>query len=49
MNRSRRFTLPVASGGDGTLSYALSPSLPDGITRDATTRQVTGTPTMATE
>ena len=42
------FTLPAASGGDGTLSYALSPSLPDGITRDAATRHcLTGTPTMA--
>ena len=37
------FTLPVASGGDGTLSYALSPGLPDGVTKDANHR-VSGTP-----
>ena len=38
------FTLPTASGGDGALSYALSPQLPDGLAFDADTRMVTGTP-----
>ena len=39
-------TLPEASGGDGTLSYSLSPSVP-GLSFDAMTRQLTGTPTAA--
>ena len=39
-------TLPAASGGDGTLTYSLSPSVP-GLTFNATTRQLTGTPTAA--
>ena len=39
-------TLPAATGGDGTLSYSLSPSVP-GLTFNATTRQLTGTPTAA--
>ncbi len=38
------FTLPVASGGDGSLTYTLSPALPSGVSRDATTRVVSGTP-----
>ena len=38
------FTLPAASGGDGTLTYMLSPALPDGVSRHATTRVVSGTP-----
>ena len=38
------FTLPSASGGDGTLTYTLSPALPDGVSRHATTRVVSGTP-----
>ena len=38
------FTLPAASGGDGTLTYTLSPALPDGVSRHATTRVVSGTP-----
>ena len=28
-------TLPTATGGDGVLTYALSPSPPDGLTFDA--------------
>ena len=40
------FTLPTATGGDGTLTYALSPTLPAGV---ATTTEaaftVSGTPT----
>ena len=39
-------TLPVASGGDGTLSYSLAPSVP-GLTFNASTRQLTGTPSTA--
>ena len=39
-------TLPEASGGDGTLTYSLSPDVP-GLTFNATTRQLTGTPTSA--
>ena len=36
-------TLPTATGGDGTFTYALTPTLPDGITRTAF--DVDGTPT----
>ena len=36
-------TLPEASGGNGTLTYSLSPNVP-GLTFNATTRQLTGTP-----
>ena len=39
-------TLPTASGGDGALAYALTPSIP-GLTFDAATRRLTGTPTDA--
>ena len=39
-------TLPTATGGDGTLSYSLSPEVP-GLSFDAMTRQLTGTPTAA--
>ena len=39
------FTLPVATGGDGDLTYALTPALPAGVVRDAATREVSGTPT----
>ena len=38
-------TLPEASGGDGTLTYSLSPRLPAGLTFDAATRVLSGTPT----
>ena len=41
------FTLPAATGGNGAISYALTPALPAGVTLDATTRQVSGTPTAA--
>ena len=37
-------TLPQATGGDGALSYTLSPNLPQGLTFDATKRTITGTP-----
>ena len=39
-------TLPVASGGDGTLSYSLAPTVP-GLTFTAATRALSGTPTTA--
>ena len=38
-------TLPAASGGDGVLTYALTPSLPDGLTFTESTRTLSGTPT----
>ena len=40
-------TLPEATGGNGTLSYSLSPELPEGLGFDAATRQLSGTPTEA--
>ena len=39
--------LPTATGGNGALTYSLTPALPAGLTFSATTRQVTGTPTVA--
>ena len=39
------FVLPEATGGDGVLTYSLSPALPAGVTRDAATREVAGAPT----
>ena len=39
-------TLPAASGGDGTLTFSLSPNVPS-LTFNATTRQLTGTPSTA--
>ncbi len=40
-------TLPEATGGNGTLSYTLTPDLPAGVTLDTATRVVSGTPTAA--
>ena len=40
-------TLPAATGGDGALTYAVSPDLPAGLTFDAATRLLSGTPTEA--
>ena len=37
-------TLPQVTGGDGALTYTLSPALPRGLTFDATQRTITGTP-----
>ena len=40
--------LPAASGGEGTLAYTVSPGLPSGLTFDAATRVIAGTPLAAT-
>ena len=37
-------TLPEATGGDGQLTYALEPALPDGLTFDPANRTISGTP-----
>ena len=38
-------TLPAASGGNGPLSYSLSPALPAGLVFDAEKRTIAGAPT----
>ena len=38
-------TLPVATGGDGVLTYALTPAPPEGLSLDAATRVLSGMPT----
>ena len=38
-------TLPAATGGNGASTYTLTPALPTGLTLDAATRTITGTPT----
>ncbi len=38
-------TLPAATGGDGTLTYSLTPALPTGLNFNASTREISGTPT----
>ncbi|MDD9996279.1 MAG: putative Ig domain-containing protein [Rhodospirillaceae bacterium] len=43
---SEALTLPEASGGEGPLTYSLSPEVP-GLSFNATTRRLTGTPTAA--
>ena len=40
-------TLPQATGGNGPLTYALSPALPAGLSFNAGSRRITGTPTVA--
>ena len=42
-------TLPAATGGNGVLTYALSPAPPDGLAFDAASRTLTGTPTTPSE
>ena len=37
--------LPRATGGNGALTYTLTPDLPAGLSFDASTRQITGAPT----
>ena len=39
--------LPTATGGDGGLSYALTPTVPAGLAFDAASRSVAGTPAQA--
>lgn len=39
--------LTAAHGGDGTLGYGVRPGLPRGLTFDAATRTITGTPATA--
>ena len=39
-------TLPAATGGDGALTYTLTPAIP-GLTLNPTSRVLTGTPTAA--
>ena len=41
-----QLTLPAANGGDGALTYRLSPEVP-GLRFDSTTRRLTGTPSTA--
>ena len=40
-------TLPAATGGDGALSYTVTPALPGGLAFNAATRVLSGTPTTA--
>ncbi len=39
-------TLPQATGGSGSLTYSLSPTLPNGLSFDASARTISGTPTV---
>ena len=41
--------LPAATGGNGTLTYSYSPSLPVGLSLDAATRTISGTPTAGAD
>ena len=41
--------LPEGTGGRAPLTYSLSPALPAGLTFDATTRTISGTPQAASE
>ena len=41
-----KLTLPEATGGEAPLTYSLSPALPTGLSFNATTREITGTPTV---
>ena len=47
--RVEDLVLPAASGGTAPLTYSLSPALPAGLTFDAATRTIAGTPTAAAE
>ena len=40
--------LPEAQGGISPVTYALTPSLPDGLVYDSSTRTISGAPTMVT-
>ena len=39
------FTLPTATGGRGSITYGLSPDLPNGVVRDTANHRISGTPT----
>ncbi|MES2845716.1 MAG: fibronectin type III domain-containing protein [Pseudomonadota bacterium] len=41
------FTPITATGGVGVLTYAIAPALPDGVSFNTATGEITGTPTMA--
>ena len=41
------FRLPEATGGNGTLRYALTPALPAGVVRNPATHEISGTPAAA--
>ena len=47
--RVEGITLPEGTGGTAPLTYSLSPALPAGLTFDAVTRTIAGTPTAASE
>ena len=47
--RVEGLTLPEGTGGTAPLTYSLSPALPAGLTFDAVTRTIAGTPTAASE
>jgi len=47
--RVESLALPEASGGTAPLTYTLSPALPAGLTFDAATRTIAGTPRAASE
>ena len=42
--RSVSVTLPAATGGNGVLTYQLSPALPSGVTFNPATRTISGSP-----
>ncbi len=44
-SNSSTLQLPSASGGNGTLTYTLTPALPAGLSFSASNRRITGTPT----
>ncbi len=41
--------LPAATGGNGALTYTLTPALPAGLSLDVATRTISGTPTAAAQ
>ena len=47
--RVEGLTLPEGTGGTAPLTYSLSPALPAGLTFDAITRTIAGTPRAASE
>ena len=45
VDTAESLTLPEATGGEGTITYSLSPTLPTGVTFTVGTRVLAGTPT----